>query len=78
MQIIISVGWVLLLAAYWMGIFFCLVTLDDMDVCISPISVAIGFVPILHWYYVFKYFKGGWHNWLKDFKEAINEHKRLD
>lgn len=78
MQIIISVGLPLLLAVYMMGIFICLVTFDDMEVRITPLTLAIGLVPILHWYYVFKYLDGGWHNWLKNLKERINEYKGLD
>lgn len=78
MQIVFTVGLILLLVVYMTGILLCAITLSDMDVPLTPLAVAITFIPILHWYYVLKYLAGGVHNWLKDFKEAINEYKELD
>lgn len=81
MQIIISVGVALLLWVYIMGALLCHSAFDDIGASITPLTLAICFVPILHWYYVFKYLEGGWRSWLEYLKESINEYneyKELD
>lgn len=82
MQIIISVGFALLLVVYILGILLCHSALfDDIGVSMTPLTLAICFVPILHWYYVFKYLDDGWRSWLEELKESINEYneyKELD
>lgn len=78
MQIVFTVGLILFVVVYVMGVNICVLTLADIEVPMTPLAVVIILTPILHWYYVFKYLDGGWHNWLKDLKEAINEYKELD
>lgn len=78
MQIVFTVGLILLIVVYVMGAVMCAITFADIEANLTPITFTIVLIPILHWYYIFKYLDGGWHNWLKDLKEAINEYKELD
>ena len=78
MPIVFTVGLILLAVVYIIGAYMCVLTLADIDVPMTPLAAVIVLTPILHWYYVFKYLDGGWHNWVKDLKEAINEYKELD